>query len=62
MTERAVGMYVSPAAAPAGLYITFTSFYIQNSSESAATIMIFIEKTQPPKIILRNAYAPNHHQ
>ncbi|EGT4278368.1 hypothetical protein DOX53_19525 [Cronobacter malonaticus] len=42
-------MYVSPAAAPAGLYITFTSFYIQNSSESAATIMIFIEKTQPPQ-------------
>ncbi|CCJ78726.1 hypothetical protein BN135_3790 [Cronobacter muytjensii 530] len=42
-------MHVSPPAPPAGLYITFTSFYIQNSSESAATIMIFIEKTQPPQ-------------
>ncbi|NCH74207.1 hypothetical protein EHJ00_02510 [Cronobacter sakazakii] len=42
-------MYVSPFTPPAGLYITFASFYIQNSSESAATIMIFIEKTQPPE-------------
>ncbi|CCJ88085.1 hypothetical protein BN133_4462 [Cronobacter dublinensis 582] len=42
-------MHVSPPASPAGLYITFTSFYIQNSSEAAATIMIFIEKTQPPQ-------------
>ncbi|ASV54750.1 hypothetical protein LJPFL01_1387 [Lelliottia jeotgali] len=47
MTEKCSQLYDSTGLEGLTLYITLTSFYIQNSSEDLTTIMIFIGKAAP---------------